>query len=251
MQRPRVLKGQSLIEIMLAITVFLFGVVTIGVRYLECERIATKSLDSAKSECACRRRHRSDSLHARPFVTLVTTGTHGLLISDDVTDILIDKATRRRDLRRTVLMSAPVYKHAICYIDRQLAFQPFSHRNRGLNKCYCRLATRVSKRHGRIRKSIVEHLTNVCSKRVDVMELPLRDNSAQCRRNRTANLRYFKSNIPVYRGGTETGMNLFVLDACDNRVYIAGDSKPAETKIIDVESDESFFTRSDRSNDGE
>ncbi|MEK7656081.1 MAG: hypothetical protein AAB386_05395 [Patescibacteria group bacterium] len=234
MQRPRVLKGQSLIEIMLAITVFLFGVVTIGVLYLDANVSQRKSLERAKANALAEEGIEAiRSMRDRSFDS-VATGTHGLLISGGRWTFS-GSSDAQEGYTRTLLVSAPDSNTLYVTSTVSWLFSP--------TRTETVVSTAVITNWRRVSPAtwadpeIVSSstLTNIAANAVDVygdylyVTTPLNAAGTE--------LQIFDiSNpiSPVYRGGTETGMNLFVLDAYDNRVYIAGDSKPAETKIIDV-----------------
>lgn len=219
---------------MLAIAVFLFGVVTIGVLFLDANVSQRKSLERAKANALA-----EEGIEAvrsiRDFsFDLVTTGTHGLLISGGRWTFS-GTGDSQEGYTRTLLVSAPDSNTRYVTSTVSWLFSP--------TRTETVVSTAVITNWRRVSPAtwadpeIVSSstLTNIAANAVDVdgnylyVTTPLNAAGTE--------LQIFDISNPInpiYQGGTETGMNLFVLDALGNRVYIAGDSNPAETKIIDV-----------------
>ncbi len=221
---------------MLAITVFLFGVVTIGVLYLDANVSQRKSLERTKANAIAEEGIEAvRSMRDRSF-DAVATGTHGLLISGGRWTFSSTSDTQD-GYTRTLLVSAPDANTRYVTSTVSWLFSP--------SRTETVVSTAVLTNWRRVSPAtwadpeIVSSstLTGIAANAVDVdgnylyVTTPLNAAGTE--------LQIFDITnpiSPVYQGGTETGMNLFVLDALVNRVYIAGDSKPAETKIIDVSS---------------
>ena len=234
MRRITLAKGQSLLEILLAITIFAFGIVTLGVLYIDANVTQRKSLERTKAMALAEEGiEAARSIRDRAFVQ-VTTGTHGLALSAGQW-VLSGTSDTQDVFTRNLLISAIDDYTRIVTSTVSWMFSPTQQENV--------VSTAIITDWRRITPATWENpeevssstLTGIAANAVDVdgdymyVTTPLNAAGTE--------LQIFDISNPinpVYKGGTETGMNLFVLDAYGDRVYIAGDSTPAETKIIDV-----------------
>lgn len=234
MRKITLAKGQSLLEILLAITIFSFGIVTLGVLYIDANVTQRKSLERTKAMALAEEGLEAvRSIRDRAFAQ-VATGTHGLALSGGQW-IFSGTSDTQDGFTRTLLISALDDYTRFVTSTVSWLFSPTRSESvvsKAIITDWRRVTPATWENPEEVSSST---LTNIAANAVDVegnylyVTTPLNTTGTE--------LQIFDISNPinpVYRGGMETGMNLFVLDAIGNRVYIAGDSKPAETKIIDV-----------------
>ncbi|MBI4138533.1 hypothetical protein HY479_00075 [Candidatus Uhrbacteria bacterium] len=230
----RVRSGQSLVEILLAITVFLFGVVTLGVLYLDATATHRKGVDRGKGVAyALEGLEAVRSIRDRSFASLAT-GTHGLLLLNNQWTLSGTSDTQDA-FTRTVQISGPDGDTKYVTSTVTWAFSPtitdsvtFTTRITNWRK-----VTPTTWASPDVVSSST--LTNISANAVDVEGTTLfvtTPNNAQGTEFRVYDVTNPVS--PSYLGGLETGTHLFVLDAVGSRGYLASDNNPDEVKVIDV-----------------
>lgn len=229
------LKGQSLVEVLLAIAVFVIGMATLCVLVLDASVTHRKSAERLKALALAQEGMEAVRSIRDGSFDMLAPGTHGLATSGTVWSFSSASDTYE-GFTRVINVSASGTDYRVVTSTVSWQFTPTQTQSVSLAGVF------TDWRRTPESWADPELVSSSTITGIPAYAVAVQGNFLYVTTAKNTNGQEFRiydvtnPAAPVYKGGIETGTHVFTLDVLGSRAYLGSDNNPDEMKIIDVAS---------------